>query len=87
MGERFCTEQLWVKDVLRMYKVIFVNAILLPNSGRILMSVYVSRDSYFIILSNFYLFGMNLLPKCVLILSVHLDKDICQEKAGKTPKI
>lgn len=50
------------KMFLRMYKVIFANAILLPNSGRILMSVYVSRDSYFKILSTFYLFGMNLLP-------------------------
>lgn len=51
------------KMFLRMDKVIFVNAILVPNAGRIIMvSVYVKRDSYFKILSNFSLFGMNLFP-------------------------
>lgn len=48
---------------LRVQKVIFVNAILLPSAGRIIyVSVYVKRDSYLKTLSNFSLFGTDLFP-------------------------
>lgn len=42
-GETFCTEQLCVGYFLRMHKVIFVNAILLPSAGRINVLVYVKE--------------------------------------------
>lgn len=59
---------------LRMQKVIFVNAILLPTAGRIIcVSVYVKKRFIFENIIRYFPIWYKFVPKCVLILSVHLD--------------